>query len=49
MGSRLDGVEGGGAVDCTSAMATCIKLLEIVLHCIVNYGEVIVGAYSWLN
>ena len=27
----LDGVEGGGAVHCTSAMATCIKLLVIVL------------------
>ena len=27
----LDGVEGGGAVDCTIAMATCIKLLVIVL------------------
>ena len=40
----LDGVEGGGAVDCTSAMASCFKLSVIVLHSIVNYGEV-----SWVG
>ena len=40
----LDGVEGGGAVHCTNAMASCFKLAVIVLHSIVNYGEV-----SWVG
>ena len=40
----LDGVEGGVAVHCTSALAISIKLLVIVLHSIVNYGEV-----SWVG